>query len=133
MPMKLAVWVTALFSLLLLAPAAGAQPLNDRRNEIVIGSASPASAVSERQCIEVEIGGDKSEPLDCLNRKLKQQVDRVMPSFSAVPIDAGSQDIRVGVFNRSALQQQYGSNFGVSVIPQRPAAPNFTNSLGGRR
>jgi len=129
-------WAAALLSISTLAfeTMSYAQTAPDReRKEIIIGSNGSSAPAGEGPCVEVEIGGDKAEPLDCLNRRLKRQVDRVMPSFSSAPIEAQSQDVRVGVFNRAAVQQQYGSNFGVSVVPQRPAPPIFTNSLGGRR
>lgn len=41
--------------------------------------------------------------------------------MTIAPVDAKSQDIKVGVVNVPAVQQQYGRNFGVSVIPYRPA------------
>lgn len=133
--MRVLAWgaTTLSLSLLILIPASNAQPAPERRGEIVIGSNGPSAPTVGSNCVEVEIGGDKSGPMECLNRQLKRQVDRAMPSIALPPIDAASQDIRVGVFNRSAVQQQYGSNFGVSVIPQRPPVPSFTNSLGGRR
>jgi hypothetical protein len=80
--------------------------------------------------VEVEIGGSKA--FNCLNEKLKQQVDRVNPSLNTPPIDARSPDIRVGVVNIPAVQQQYGKNFGVSVVPFRPAPPVFSAPLGRR-
>ncbi len=83
-------------------------------------------------CVEVEIGNEKAPSLGCLNRRLKQQVDRVAPSLNAPPIDARSQDIRVGVANTVAVQQQYGPNFGRSAIPFRPQQ-TFTNPLAIHR
>jgi hypothetical protein len=83
-------------------------------------------------CVEVQIDHDVASPLDCLNRILKGQVDRVQPSMNVPPIDAKSQDPRVGVVNVPAVQQQYGKNFGVSVFPQRPPAPVYLNSFGTR-
>lgn len=98
--------------------------------EIIIGSDKPQAATPAQNCVEVEIGGEPAPPLNCLNRKLRGEVEKVQsPSFAA-PFDAKSQDIRVGVVNQSALRQQYGSNFGVSVFPQRPAAPVFVNPTG---
>lgn len=85
-------------------------------NEIMIGGAPPA-AVAHRSCVEVEIGGDKA--FGCLNQRLRQQVDRVNPVVNAPPIDARSSDIKVGVVNMPAIRQQYGRNFGLSVVPYR--------------
>ena len=54
-------------------------------------------------------------------------------NVSPTAAESRSSDIRVGVINTPAVQQQYGRNFGVSVIPYRPALPVFTSSLGPRR
>jgi hypothetical protein len=83
-------------------------------------------------CVDVEIGNEKAPSLGCLNRRLKQQVDRVAPSLNVPPIDARSQDTRVGVANTVAVQQQYGQNFGRSAIPFRPQ-PTFANPLAIHR
>jgi hypothetical protein len=49
------------------------------------------------------------------------------------PIDERSLDTKVGVVNIPGAQQQYGKNFGVSVVPQRPAPPVFSAPLGPHR
>lgn len=90
---------------------------------------APASAGHER-CVDVKIGEEHS--LGCLNEKLKRQVDGVNPVLNTPPIDAKSQDLKVGIVNVPAVQQQYGQNFGHSVIPYRPAPPVFTLPLGRR-
>ena len=97
--------------------------------EIIIGSDKQHAAAYEGTCVEVEIGGEPSPPLSCLNRKLRQDTEKAQPPVIAPPIDAKSQDVRVGVVNQSALRQQYGTNFGVSVFPQRPAPPVFISPL----
>jgi hypothetical protein len=97
--------------------------------EIVIGGDASAGARSEN-CVEVEIGNSRA--YNCLNQKLKKEVDRVNPSVNMPPVDARSPDIRVGVVNIPAVQQQYGKNFGVSVMPHRPALPTFSPPLGRR-
>ena len=81
-------------------------------------------------CVEVEIDGAKA--LDCINRRLKGDVDRVNPVPNIPPIDARSQDIHLGIVNVPAVQQQYGPNFGQSVVPYRPPASVFKPPLGGR-
>ena len=43
-------------------------------------------------CVEVEIGGSKA--LDCINRRLKRQANKVTPMKNLPPVDARSQDIR---------------------------------------
>jgi hypothetical protein len=95
--------------------------------EIVVGG---GARVSPDRCVEVEIGSSRA--MDCLNQKLKKEVDRINPSLNLPPIDARSQDLKVGVVNVPGVQQQYGRNFGVSVIPYRPAPPVFSSPLGHR-
>jgi hypothetical protein len=86
----------------------------------IIGGGQPPAPTFER-CVDVEIGGDKA--FGCLNQKLKREVDRTNPPINLPPIDAHSPDVRVGNVNEAAVRQQYGSNYGRSVIPFRPAAP----------
>lgn len=69
---------------------------------------------------------------DNLNRKLRGEVDRVNPSVPQAPLDARSPDVKVGVVNIPAVQQQYGRNFGVSVQPYRPPAPVYTSPVAPR-
>jgi hypothetical protein len=99
---------------------------------IVIGLPDERPRSSSGPCVEVEIGGVAAPPLDCLNKKLKNQVDRVQPSTNNPPLDAKSQDIKVGATNAAAVRQQYGTNFGVSPFPQRPGAPAFVSPAGRR-
>jgi hypothetical protein len=117
-----------MIALVSFAASAQAQESPKTQNDIVIGSGTSSQPAAEGPCVEVEIGGDKASPLNCLNQKLKKQVDQVQPSVNLPPVDAKSQDIRVGVFNRAGVQQQYGSNFGVSVVPQRPAPSVFVGA-----
>ncbi len=73
------------------------------------------------------------QSLGCINERLKRQVDRVNPPVTNTPpIDAKSQDLKVGVVNVPAVQQQYGRNFGVSAFPYRPPAPVYTSPVGHR-
>jgi hypothetical protein len=75
---------------------------------------------------------DRPRRSNCLNLKLKQQVDQIIPSLtepSASP-DARSPDTRIGIVNVPAAQQQYEQNFGVSVIPYRPPPLIYTRHSG---
>jgi hypothetical protein len=90
------------------------------KRETIIGGGQPPAPTFER-CVDVEIGGDKA--FGCLNQKLKREVDRTNPPINLPPLDARSPDVRVGNVNEAAVRQQYGSNYGRSVIPFRPAAP----------
>jgi hypothetical protein len=83
--------------------------------ETIIGGA-PSQPF--QRCIEVEIGGDQQ--FGCLNQQLKREVDRVTGTPNVPPLDARSPDIRVGNVNEAAVRQQYGPNYGRSVVPFRP-------------
>lgn len=94
--------------------------------EILIGGNAATQGNSEK-CVEVEIGSSRT--FNCLNQKLRRQVDRVNPTLNTPSIDARSPDILVGIVNVPAVQQQYGRNYGVSVMPFRPAPPIFNSTL----
>ncbi|MDR3468654.1 MAG: hypothetical protein P4M07_22210 [Xanthobacteraceae bacterium] len=87
---------------------------------IVIGSDKPQAPGFERSCVEVEIGGEKAPALNCLNRKLRGQVDKTQTPSLAAPLDANSPDIRLGISNPSAVRQQFGNSYGTGAPPQRP-------------
>src|SRR5688572_28031770 len=76
------------------------------RPEIVIGGGAGNAPVQPDRCVEVESGSSRA--MDCLNQKLKREVDRVNPVMNLPPIDARSPDIKTGVVNIPAVQQQYG-------------------------
>jgi hypothetical protein len=95
--------------------------------EIVIGG----GAGTADRCVEVEIGSSRS--MDCLNQKLRREVDRVNPTMNLPPVDARSPDTKIGIVNIPGVQQQYGRNFGVSAVPHRPAPPVFNVPLGPHR
>jgi hypothetical protein len=90
------------------------------------GNTAPAGGVD--RCVDVQIGSSRA--FDCLNRKLREQADRVNPSMPAAPLDASSPDLKVGTVNIPAVQQQYGKNFGVSVMPYRPPPPIYNVPMG---
>jgi hypothetical protein len=102
------------------ARAQDSSSARSEKRETIIGGGQPPAPTFER-CVDVEIGGDKA--FGCLNQKLKREVDRTNPPINLPPIDAHSPDVRVGNVNEAAVRQQYGSNYGRSVIPFRPAAP----------
>ncbi len=68
--------------------------------------------------------------LDRLNEQLKRKVDETNPIGNVPPLDARSPDTKTGVVNIPGVQQQYGRNFGNSVVPYRPAAPVYAPPLG---
>jgi hypothetical protein len=124
------VTIVWLISMACMAATAHAEERPTALPEIVIGGERNAHAVSDR-CVEVEIGSSRA--MECLNQKLKREVDRVNPSLALPPLDARSPDTKVGVVNIPGVQQQYGRNFGVSIVPYRPAPLTYSSPLGPRR
>lgn len=98
--------------------------LNHDSGNAGAGRAAPGRAAGEARCGDAAAG----QSLDCINARLRKQVDQVNPPVTNTPpIDAKSQDLKVGVVNVPAVQQQYGRNFGVSAFPYRPPAPVYTH------
>jgi hypothetical protein len=85
---------------------------------------------SHRTCVDVQIGGEKS--YGCLNEQMREQVDKVNPGEPTAPLDAKSQDIHIGLVNVPAIEQQYGENFGHSVIPSRPPPLIYSSPISHR-
>ena len=84
-----------------------------------IGGSKPAAGDNGRErCVDVRSGNDNS--FGCINERFKRKVDEVNPVLNTPPIDAKSSDLKVGTVNIPAVQQQYGKNFGHSVVPYRP-------------
>jgi hypothetical protein len=73
-----------------------------------------------------KLAAGSKENLDCLNRRLKQDVDHVNAPTIGAPLGAASPDTKIGIVNLPAVQQQYGQNYGHSVVPFRPPAPTFS-------
>jgi hypothetical protein len=71
-----------------------------------------------------------NKALDRLNDQLKRKVDETNPVGNNPPLDARSPDTKTGVVNIPGVQQQYGQNFGHSVVPFRPEQPVFTSPVG---
>lgn len=94
----------------------------EQKPELIIGG-QPAPTRTFERCVDVEIGGARS--YGCLNETLRRDVDKVAPSLNLPPVDARSSDTKLGIVNIPAVQQQYGSNFGRSVVPFRMPQPVF--------
>ena len=90
---------------------------------IILGS-TPSQPLPRAKCVDVEIGGEHA--FGCLNEQLKRQVERVNPGATLPPLDARSQDISIGLANTPAVQQQYGQNYGRSIVPYRPPPPVYS-------
>lgn len=121
-----------LVAVLLLALLASAQPVLSQQNPpgSITAEGATGSVDSAESCVEVDIAGSKA--LDCINRKLKKETERVNPLPNIPPADARSQDLHLGIVNTPAVQQQYGPNFGKSVVPYRPSTTYAPPALGGR-
>jgi len=80
-------------------------------------------------CVDVEIGGDRSAYLDCLNKQMQQGTEREheIPQ-PAAPLDAQSPSNRVGTANDAAAREKMGNAFGKTAVPQRPN-PVFVNPV----
>jgi hypothetical protein len=89
----------------------------------------PGSSGPPSTCVQVQVAGQKPSPFNCLNQELQQQVQNVAPSTPSVPLGASSPSNAAGTFNQTGVAQQYGQNFGKSVIPYRPPPPVFSNPL----
>jgi hypothetical protein len=95
-------------------------------------AASTPKADGQAGCGGAGAGNADAHSIGCLNQQLKRQVDQVNPTEAQPPLDAKSPDIKVGTVNIPAVQQQYGQNFGHSVIPFRPPPPVYSSGLGRR-
>jgi len=106
------------------APRANDTRADDNRQPRSGGAAAGRDGGRFERCVDVIIGSETS--FGCLNERLKQQVNRVNPPVTNTPpIDAKSQDVKVGVVNVPAVQEQFGKNFGVSAFPFRPPRQSF--------
>lgn len=76
--------------------------------------------------------GDDNRALEQLNKDLKRKADETSPIGNVPPLDARSPDTKTGVVNIPGVQQQYGKNFGNSVVPYRPVVTPAP-PIGGHR
>jgi hypothetical protein len=84
-------------------------------------SAPSATDSTHQTCVDVEIDGTHS--FGCINDQLKRKVDQVNPVMNVPPVDAHSPSTEIGLYNDPALREQYGQNYGKSVMPYRPTLP----------
>ena len=87
----------------------------------VAPAASPQPTDAATNCVDVQIGEDRTAYLNCLNSVFERSVkkERGVPAIEA-PSDARSPANRIGIFTESAARQRMGDAFGVSSTPQRP-------------
>jgi len=94
----------------------------------VVLNGEPASVA--KTCVQVEIAGQTASAFDCLNQQLQDQALAASgQNVPAAPLGAGSAPNTVGLFNPFGVAEQYGKNFGVSVIPYRPPPPVFSSGV----
>jgi hypothetical protein len=127
--------IRQLFSLglaiiLLSAGQVNAQNTGNTGSLTLPGSSGQSSTPGTGQtCVQMQIAGQKPSPYDCLNQQLQQEVQGVTSTEPSLPLSAGSPPNQVGTFNEQSLSEQYGKNWGHSVIPYRPPPPVFSNGL----
>jgi hypothetical protein len=92
-------------------PEITVQPPTPRSNDRIGGGDGKGGADAK---------GKDNNPLERLNQQLKRKVDETNPIGNAPPLSANSPDTKIGIVNIPGVQQQYGKNFGNSVIPYRP-------------
>ncbi len=102
----------------ILALSAGTGLAQEKPGRGSITTQDQSSEDRSESCVEVEAGGTKA--FDCINRRLQEDAKRANPIPNIPPIDARSQDIRLGIVNGPAVKQQYGPSFGQSAVPFRP-------------
>jgi hypothetical protein len=83
----------------------------------------------QKTCVQVQIPGGTPNPFACLNQALRDQALAAAGSPPGIPLGAGSPSNATGTFNKAGVAEQYGKNFGISVLPYRPPPPVFTSNL----
>ncbi|WP_323120591.1 hypothetical protein [Burkholderia alba] len=84
------------------------------------GAPPPAKPV----CVETEVDGVRTLSYDCLSGQLAPKVEPgAAASQTAAEALAKQPSNRLGTFNFSAERNRFGSNWGKSATPQRPAPP----------
>ncbi len=84
----------------------------------------------DKTCVQVQIAGQSAAQLACLNQELQSQALAASgQSAPSAPLGAGSPANATGTFNKTGVAEQYGKNFGVSVIPYRPPPPVFSSTV----
>jgi hypothetical protein len=119
--------LAGLLSISLVSVPALAEQQRYSAHDVTLGS-SVEPGTSDA-CVQVEIGGQKSSGLDCLNQQLKHETDNVQPIGNIPPVDASSSAVKVGGFSQAAMSQQFGQNWGKSVVPFRPPTPVFASGV----
>ena len=110
-------------------PGVRAQTMPGNGGVTLPGTAGQSAAGNGQTCVQVQIAGQKPSSFNCLNQQLQQQVQGAQGTPGIPPVTSSSPSNKVGTFNEQGISEQYGKNFGKSVVPFRPPAPVFGNSL----
>lgn len=88
------------------------------------GAAASAAAAKKTVCVDAQVQGQRALSYDCLAAQLKPKTAAPSgASQSAAEALAKSPSNRLGTFNLSTERNRFGSNWGKSATPQRPAPP----------
>lgn len=98
-------WIVTIIAVGAVACCFAQEPPASKPPIMLESKRAPSDLMSE-VCVEVQIGGDRAPSLGCLNQRLKFQVDAIQPSVNSPPLDARSQDVRIGIVNAAAAAQQ---------------------------
>jgi len=89
-----------------------------------------AKPADQTECVDVQIGEDRTANLGCLNEAFQRRVRQEHQTAQIeAPLSVHSSSNQVGGFNETAAREQMGNAFGVSPVPQRPPKPVFVNPL----
>ncbi|MEF2270351.1 hypothetical protein OPV09_00690 [Janthinobacterium sp. TB1-E2] len=111
-------FLTVLFACLF---ACAALPAQADEHTVVVKAPAP-----EKGCVEVEVSGQRTQSMSCLNEKLlpnSNTMNRQPPALSGAEAVMQRPSNQLGLYNRAALEHRMGNAFGKSVTPQRPPAP----------
>ncbi|MFX1738602.1 hypothetical protein PXJ20_19270 [Paraburkholderia sp. A1RI_3L] len=109
------------------ALSAAAVPVRLVHAQASRATAADAASSTKPVCVDAEINGQRAPSIDCLNAQLRPKPNAAEAAQAASPTaaeaNAKGPSNRVGTFNLSTERNRFGSNWGKSVTPQRPAAP----------
>lgn len=87
-------------------------------------SSGAAASTTKPVCVDAEVDGQRALSYDCLSSQLKPKpTAQAGASQTAAEAAANAPSNRLGTFNLSTERNRFGTNWGNSVTPQRPAAP----------
>lgn len=92
------------------------KPADER---IVVPEKLKISPDDEAICAAAQARGEPL-PLGCSERRLQDLAARTPPVPNAPPFSSNSPDHQIGLFNETAVRQQFGKNYGVDGRPFRP-------------